>query len=717
MANSAMYKVDDTADLSEITIEPHGVRNVTMEHSDFRRRFLNKYGQCTKYLVDMVAVETTCKATAKSIEEDSDDTIAVVYGINVVKFDTIRDLTVDKVNNCYMDAALDATKRLSTCVDIYYKNKDASTYHSDVASGDGEIMGGGSAVLTIRFDQEDDFEYGVENNMDPISIIGNVGGTLNITVTPKFCYLKNFKSNRSQVVNANTVYELPVHTLAEINEELSELVCVPEAVGTIYLELRANGVLVKTLSMSVHDASTISFIVPSETIDNLVTGEEFTETRFQFEGELQKPASVVVTPMNCTVTNFHSDPDLKLLPNSKYRFVANTVDVINQELSELIVVPQAAGVCKVTVECLDMVAELSNEVVDPDVVPDAEITINVNSSTQPSIIQGIKTAIPPIEATGTINNTIKVTVQPINCTLSGFASDPEAQYTSNSQYVFYAADLDGFNNELSKLTALGTSSSDSSIKITYGPDNEEVIIEFGLSHEARNIIVPVIDTHDPLTVDTEVGIQPIKFRGIMEKDDATIIVTPINCKFRGTYSNPGEIYTNSRPYTFTGHSLDEFEQEFEHLYVTALRDQEIAITIELVEDHTVSVYNFHVSSTNIENGNISSMVTVTSNHLNDRLVVNVKSDPFDLVFSGLSGMQQLDVTITPRNCTLEGLKSTDAVLTSGQSHSYTAPDSAALIAEFDDIQITPTAVNGVKLEINLSELVYTLEFTNVVAGI
>ena len=712
---TAMYKVDDSADLSEMTMEPHGARSVTMEHCDFRRRFLNKYGQCTKYLVDMVAVETTCKAIAKSLDdEDTDATIAVVYGLSTIKFDSVRDLTVDKVNNCYMDAALDATKRLSTCIDIYYKNKDASTYH-DAISGDGETPGGSSAILQIRFNQDDDFEYGVENNLNPISMVGNITGNVNITLTPKFCSLKNFKSNPIQVVNANTVYELPVHTLAEINTEVSELVVVPEVVGTIYLEIRANGTLIKTLSMNVRDASTISFIVPSETIDNLTAGEEFNETRFHFEGDLQKPASVVVTPFNCTVTGFASDPSMKLLSNGTYKFIANTIEAINQELANLIVVPQAAGTCKITVECLDMVAELNCDVDDPEIIPDAEIIVGVNSSVTPGVILGVKTAIPPIVAAGVINKTIKVKVQSTGCTVSGFASDPDSQYTSNSEYVFYAASVEAFNTELGKLTALGTANDGASIKVTYGPNEDIQVINFEISHEARNIIVPTIDTCDSLIVDSEVGIKPIIFRGVMEKDEATVKITPVNCKFRGVYSNPGEVYTNARPYVYTAHSLDEFNQEFDHLYVTALREDEISFIIEIVEEHTTSIYNFHVTSTNPENGNISSMITVTSAHLDDRLIVNQKSDPFDLIFTGLTGMQNIDITITPRNCTLEGLKSTDAVLNSGDAHYYTAPDSFALINEFDDIQITPTSATGVKLEISLSELNYILEFTNVSA--
>lgn len=712
---SAMYKVDDAADLSEMTMEPHGARNVVMEHCDFRRRFLNKYGQCTKYVVDMVAVETTCKAVAKSLDdENNDNTIAVVYGLNTIKFDSVRDLTVDKVNNCYMDAALDATKRLSTCVDIYYKNKDASTYHSDIA-GDGESPGGNSAILQVRFAQDNDFEYGVENLMSNISIVGNVTGSLNITLTPKFCSLKNFKSNPIQIVNANTVYELPVHTLAEINSELVNLICIPEAVGTVYLEVRANGTLVKTLSLNVRDASYISFIVPSETIGNLTTGVEFNETRFHFEGDLQKPASVVVTPFNCTVSGFASDPAMKLLSNGSYRFVANTIETINQELANLVVVPQSAGNCKVTVECLDMVAELDNDVVDPEIIPDAEIIVGVNSSVAPSVILGVKTAIPPIVAAGVINNTIKVKVQPVGCTVSGFASDPDAQYTSNSEYVFYASDVEAFNNELSKLTALGVSNNGASIKITYGPNEDVQVINFEISHEARNIIVPIVDTSDSLIVDSEVGLKPIVFRGVMEKDEATIKITPVNCRFRGVYNNPGEVYTNDRPYTFVGHSLDEFNQEFNHLYVTALREDELSFLIEIVEEHSTSIYNFYVTSTNPENGNISSMITVTSAHLDDRLIVNHKSDPFDLIFTGLNGMQNIDINITPRNCILEGLKSTDTVMNSGDTHHYIAPDSAALINEFDDIRITPTSVTGVKLEINLSELTYILEFTNVSA--
>lgn len=724
---SSMYKVDDSADLSEMTMEPHGTRSVTMEHSDFRRRFLNKYGQCTKYVADMVAVETTCKAIAKAFDSDdtanaSNDAIAVVYGINVLKFDSVRDLTVDKVNNCYMDAAMDATKRLSTCIDIYYKNRDATMYHGEI-SGDGEIGGNGNSVLSVRFDQSDELEYSSENQLAAISMIGNFSGNINITITPKFCSLKNFKSNPNQVINADTVYELPVHTLAEINAELTELVCVPEAVGTVYLEIRANGALIKTLSLMVHDASTISFVAPTATEVNMTVGEAFNETGFTFEGELQKPATVTVTPYNCTVSGFFSDPATKLLANSKYRFVANTIETINQELSNLTVVPQAAGNCKIVVECLDMVAEITHDVIEPAVESDADLTFDINSSATPSVFIGVKTAIPPIVATGSVNKTIKVTVQSVGCTISGFTSDPDAQYAANSQYVFYVADVDALNAELAKLTVMCGSSGKCGIKIMYGSNEEVANFEFTASRDLVNVIVPVIDTCDKLTVDVETGIKPIDFRGRMEKDEATIKLTPTNCRVRGMYSNPGEVYTHDRPYTFTGNSLEDFNKEFARLYVTALRNEQVSIAIEILEDNSISVYGFEINQSGGSNtpgdngdGNISSMVTVTSTHLNDELVVGTRSGPFDITFSGLEGLGQLDVKVTPRNCTLQGLKTTSEVIDSGNTYEFVAPSSAALIAEFDDIMITPIRSTGVKLEIELSDLSYILEFTNVIGN-
>ena len=179
------------------------------------------------------------------------------------------------------------------------------------------------------------------------------------------------------------------------------------------------------------------------------------------------------------------------------------------------------------------------------------------------------------------------------------------------------------------------------------------------------------------------------------------------------YSNPGTIYNNERPYTFTAHSLEEFNQEFEHIYVTALRDKDVAIVVNITEENRVSVFNFSVGSSNPDNGNISSMVTVTSSHLDDELYVNERSNPFDLIFSGLEGIRNISTRVTPHNCQLSGLKSTTNTFNSGQTYEFTAADSAALTSEFDDIMITPLQDYSVDLEISIDELTYILGFTNV----
>lgn len=664
-------------DLTNVVIEPHGMRHVSMQHLDFRRRFLDKYGRCCSSAIDIKAVECTCKAIANLTGESTDE-IAVVYGINIVKFQSIADLAVDIVNNCYMDAALDATKRLSTCIDIYYKNKDASLDHGG-SGGDGED---GEDKVVISFTQNTSLEYNIENVLSPIVFSGDVTGSLDVTITPRNCNLSGFATDSNQKVPADMVYELPVHTLADINIELAALKCTPISLENVSIEFRVNGVLTKTISLQVRDASSLEVTMEESTV---TVNKEGVVNPIIFTGELTRTIEVVVIPRNCSVSGFTSRPETVVSSGSSWSFNADTVQAINNELVALKVLAPAEGKCQLEVHYLDDVTTFDITVTPAQ--PSAQITFSLEDTT---IILGQKTSIPAITATGNITDAVTFKVTPSHCAISGFASDPDKVFCANAAYSFVAADITSINNELANLQVLGSTVGTALLKISYL--NQEQILNITVRSVPINVVVPTLDTCESLNELVESQIKPIVFKGKVEKDAVKVVVTPMNCTFKGVASNTEIVYTNDTPCTFVGNSLENLNTEFAQLKVTPLQTQNVLLNITIDDEPTNYQFSFLV---------IPKKYTTLSVSLNTGTQMNVNRwTEIPVVFSGEIIEDDLrQITISPKNCTLKGMKTNNQETT--EPYSFTPVSIKIANEELAKLQIMPSSESETSISIQI----------------
>ena len=664
-------------DLTNVVVEPHGMRHVSMQHLDFRRRFLDKYGRCCSNAIDIKAVECTCKAIANLTGESTDE-IAVVYGINIVKFQSIADLAVDIVNNCYMDAALDATKRLSTCIDIYYKNKDASLDHGG-SGGDGED---GEDKVVISFTQNTSLEYNIENVLSPIVFSGDVTGSLDVTITPRNCNLSGFATDLNQKVPADIVYELPVHTLADINIELAALKCTPISLENVSIEFRVNGVLTKTISLQVRDASSLEVTMEESTV---TVNKEGVVNPIIFTGELTRTIEVVVIPRNCSVSGFTSRPETVVSSGSSWSFNADTVQAINNELVALKVLAPAEGKCQLEVHYLDDVTTF--DIIVTPAEPSAQITFSLEDTT---IILGQKTSIPAITATGNITDAVTFKVTPSHCAISGFASDPDKVFCANAAYSFVAADITSINNELANLQVLGSTIGTALLKISYL--NQEQTLNITVKPVPINVVVPTLDTCESLNELVESQIKPIVFKGKVEKDSVKVVVTPMNCTFKGVASNTETVYTNDTPCTFIGNSLENLNTEFAQLKVTPLQTQNVLLNITIDDEPTNYQFSFLVTP---------KRYTTLSVSLNTGTQMNVNRwTEIPVVFSGEIIEDDLrQITISPKNCTLKGMK-TDSQETT-EPYSFTPVSVEIANEELAKLQIMPSSESETSISIQI----------------
>ena len=686
--------VDDS--LEGVIVDAHGMRHVSMSHVDFRRRFLDKYGRCTNLATDIRAVECTCKATANRTDEIT-DVIAIVYGINIVKFNEVTELTVDTVNNCYMDAALDATKRLSTCIDIYYKNKDNNCANGD-NGGDGED---GKDKVTITFDQKTSLEYNRENDLSAIVFSGNVLSNLDVTITPKNCTLKNFASDTEEVVNSDMVYELQVHTLDAINTELASLKCTPIALADVAIEIRVNGVLTKTLSLLVRDNS---FLEATMTPSSVIVNKEGVINPIVFTGELNKSIEVVVAPKKCSVSGFTSRPDTVVNDGSTWSFNADSVEAINNELASLKVVATTEGECQIEVRYMNDFTVFTIEVLPA--------TANVNLSfnlPKTSVVIGKKIPIPAITATGTIDENVTINVIPQYCAVSGFASDPDKVYCGNATYSFVASDLNTINTELASLVVLGAMLGTATLTIKYLDQTTTLNIE--VIADTVNNVVPVLDTSTKLMLNKEVSITPLKFIGKVVKDSVEAIVTPTNCTFKGVTDNAETVYDSNTPARVSKSTLEELNTAFNALKVTATAESDISLNVKIDND-TDEGYTFNFTVAKPSN------ITVTCSNTTDSIQAQVAHDIAIVVSGTLSEDDPKTLTITPANCKFNNVNDEPTEYTDSSPLELAIDTIENVNGKLDNVKLTALNTTGVALSVAINgvEAPTVLNFNTVSAA-
>lgn len=678
-----------TVDLSEVLIEPHGERKVIMTHRDFRRRMLDKYGRCTNVANDVVAVECTCKATASHDTVEQEE-MTVVYGLSTVKFKSLLDLTVEAVNECYMDAALDATKRLSTCIDIYYKNKDAGTKHD--TSGDGESERIDDSV-EVSFNSTDlELEVLTPTVLGPIIVTGDVSGEISITITPKNATLKGFKSDPSQVVNSDMVYELPVHTLAAINNELSALEIKPLTASPVYIELRKDTALLKTISINVQPQTDITATMSNSTA---VATVESAVSPIVFTGVIAKPVDVTIVPHNCSITGFLSKPGVNYVSGNSYTFSGASLTALNNELANLKVLASAEGTCQIDVKFLDKTLVFS-VTVNPAPTNDIDVTLDVSDP----LMENTESSIAPLVFTGNVEKefvTVKVT--PVNATFKNVASAPSVVFTSTTPYIYTASDASELSTEFANLKVTPLSRACVRLDVTID-DNDPIEFSFNVQPKpVQELTVSYTAMSTPIELNATANLNPIVLSG--DTDGViNISLTPKNATLRGFKMETTKVVNSDTRYELPVHTIAQINNELSALKVTPTAVENVSIEIRLDEKllRTISL-------------TVSDITELTVTMASAEVEANVESAIPPIVCTG-SVNRTIEVKVVPHNCSVAGFASRPTVnYNDGIEYVFMTNTLSAINTELASLKVFAATEGTCSINVVALENTTTLEIT------
>ena len=182
------------------------------------------------------------------------------------------------------------------------------------------------------------------------------------------------------------------------------------------------------------------------------------------------------------------------------------------------------------------------------------------------------------------------------------------------------------------------------------------------------------------------------FKGKVEKDSVKVVITPMNCTFKGVASNTETVYTNDTPCTFVGNSLENLNTEFAQLKVTPLQTQNVLLNITIDDEPTNYQFSFLV---------IPKKYTTLSVSLNTGTQMNVNRwTEIPVVFSGEIIEDDLrQITISPKNCTLKGMKTNNQETT--EPYSFTPVSIEIANKELAKLQIMPSSESETSISIQI----------------
>ena len=567
----------------------------------------------------------------------------------------------------------------------YHQSNDA-IYEFDITS---------TSVVTSSLDPSTQLKRDSFVTINPLTFSGTLyqEDPINLTITPTNCSFKNVGLNTE--IEYNSEYTSTEDNLETLNSKFEQLQVKATASSGVKLNVAIDGAgpdysFNSVLTESVLTCTTNTTIQLQEhewvDIDPIVfTGTLYTED----------PVTVTVTPTNCKIKNFATEPETE---HSTTHTFTNVTDLstLNAEFLNLQVQATAESDTKIVVAVDGSETEFVFGAT-PAVSDVSVQTLNINTAL--TVDQYIDV---PIVFNGTIysDDAVTVTVTPTNCKLKGFVNDAETEYTS--QYQFSASDLSTLNAEFADMQICATGIS--GVKLAVSIDGASTDYNFANVTAISNATVTSFDTSKQLIVDQYID-SPVAFSGkIYSSDPVNITVTPTNCKFKGLNSNASTEHSSA--YSFEATSIESLNTEFAGMQIFATDVSGVKLNIAIDESGTDYTFNNVIAISDI------SVTLDTSTQLQQDVYKQINP----LVWSGdLYESDSVSVKVTPVNCKFKGLNS-NAATEHSEVYTFSATDIDSLTTEFGTLQVMALSQTGVKLTVQIdTEPAIEFAFANVIA--
>lgn len=499
---------------------------------------------------------------------------------------------------------------------------------------------------------------------------------IQLVITPTNCTFKNVGLNTE--IEYNSEYTSSEDNLDALNSKFEQLQVKATASSGVKLNVAIDGA---GADYSFNSILTVSNVTASTNTSIQLQQEEYVDIDpIVFSGTLyaEDPITVTVTPTNCKIKNFATNPETEHETAHTFNNVTD-LSTINAECLNLQVCATASSDTKITV-AIDGEETEFDFGATPAVSDISVQTLNTTASLEVDKYIDV-----PIVFTGTIydSDPVSISVTPTNCKFKGLNSNASTEHSS--EYTYQATSLSALNTEFANMQICATDISE--VKVNVAIDDSGTDYNFANVVAISNVTAS-LDTTTQLQQDVYKEIESIVFSGkVYESDPVTVTVTPTNCKFKGLAS--GAETEHSDAYVFSSKtSLEQLNTEFASLQVcaTAISGVKLAVSI----DGSSTDYNFAnvvaISDVEVSSFNNSESLTVGQ-------YISVP-----ITFSGtIYSSDPVSISVTPTNCAINGFAS------DGESHSdaytYQASSLESLNAEFANMKICANDVTGVNINI------------------
>ena len=618
----------------------------------------------------------------KGFTSDSSTEYSTTYSFEGTSTDTLNAefATVQVFTSVASDASIKVN-----WAGAYHQSND-TIYEFDIVS---------TSSVTSSLDPSTQLKRDSFIAINPITFSGTLyqEDPIQLTITPTNCTFKNVGLNTE--IEYNSEYTSTEDNLEALNSKFEQLQVKATASSGVKLNVAIDGSgpdysFNSVLTESALTCSTNTTIQLQEhewvDIDPIVfTGTLYTED----------PVTVTVTPTNCKIKNFATNPETEHSTTHTFNNVTN-LSTLNAEFLNLQVQATAESDTKIVVAVDGSETEFAFGAV-PAVSDVSVQSLNINTAL--TVDQYVDV---PIVFTGTIysDDAVTVTVTPTNCKMKGFVNDAETEYTS--QYQFTTSSLTSLNSEFANMQICATDIS--GVKLAVAIDGASTDYNFANVTAISSISVASFDTGKQLIVDQYVT-SPLSFSGkIYSSDPVSVTVTPTNCKFKGLNSNTSTEHSSA--YSFEASSLESLNTEFAGLQIYATDVTSVKLNISIDDSGTDYAFNNVIAISDI------SVTLDTSTQLQQDVYKQINP----LVWSGdLYESDSVSVKVTPVNCKFKGVAS-GASTEYSSVYTFNATDIDSLTTEFSNLQVMALAETGVKLTVQIdTEPAIEFSFANVIA--
>lgn len=513
-----------------------------------------------------------------------------------------------------------------------------------------------------------------------------------MAITPTNCTFKNVGLNTE--IEYNSEYTSSEDNLDTLNSKFEQLQVKATASSGVKLNVAIDGA---GADYSFNSVLTVSNVTASTNTSIQLQQEEYVDIDpIVFSGTLyaEDPITVTVTPTNCKIKNFATNPETEHETAHTFNNVTD-LSTINAECLNLQVCATASSDTKITV-AIDGEETEFDFGATPAVSDISVQTLNTTASLEVDKYIDV-----PIVFTGTIydSDPVSISVTPTNCKFKGLNSNASTEHSS--EYTYQATSLSALNTEFANMQICAIDIS--GVKLAVSIDDASTDYNFANVVAISDVEVSSFNNSESLTVGQYINV-PITFSGtIYSSDPVSISVTPTNCTING-FASDGESHSDA--YTYQASSLESLNAEFANMKICA--NDVTGVNINIAIDGSGTDYAFN-DVTAISNASVQTLDITTALNTKDYTAVPI-------VFSGsIYESDPVSVTVTPTNCYVNGYNSEPTPSDGTQPHTFQATSLSALNAEFANMKICAGGISGIKLAVSIDGSSTDYSFANVTA--